>query len=164
MVMGGDLHAAALQGVVARKTIQIHEWGGRSSSLHDIRAVVESAFVYLMQPSNTHEQAIQHQFPRFVAALEKLSEGNMLLERPFFTSMSHALLKFKSKLPRSIRDLVTAWLIRWLSVGETFSRKAVLSSPLHECFMHLLNEVCTNIVMFATLSVMNITQLCRFSF
>lgn len=164
MVMGGDLHAAAVQGVAALKTIQNHEWGGGSSILHDIRAVVEGAFVSLLQPSNTHDLAIQHQFPRFVAALEKLSEGKMLYERPFFMSVSHALLKFKSKLPRSVRDLVTACLIRWLNVGETVSRKAVLSSPLHECFMYLLNEVCTNIILLAALSVFNNIQLCRIPF
>lgn len=140
MVMGGDLHAAFLQSLVARNTIQIHEWGGGLSSLHDIRAVVEGAFVHLMQPGNTNEQAIQHQFPRFVTALDTLSEGNMLNERPFFMSMSHALLRYKLKLPHSIRDLVTACLIRWLKVGEKDS-KTVLCSPLHECFIYLLNEV-----------------------
>ena len=141
MVIGGDLHAAASQSVVARNIVQIHEWGGGSSSLYDIRAVVEGAFVYLMQPGNTNELAIQHQFPRFVTALDKLCEGNMINERPFFTSLSHALQRYKSKLPHSIRDLVTACLIRWLKVGDAVSRKTVLCSPLHECFVGLLNEV-----------------------
>ncbi|KAL7440143.1 hypothetical protein ACHAXH_007879, partial [Discostella pseudostelligera] len=140
MVTGGDLHAAALQGTVARHLVQIHEWGGDFSSLYDIRAVIECAFVYLIQPGSTNEQALQYQFPRFVAALDKVSEGNMLNERPFFMSMSHALLRYKSKLPHSIRDLVTACLIRWLKIEDTVARKTVLCSPLHECFMYLLTE------------------------
>lgn len=140
MVAGGDLHDAALQNVLSRPVIQIKEWEG-TSSLYDLRAVVECAFVHVIQPGNTHELALRNQFPRFVAALDELSGGNMLNERPFLVSLSHALLRYKTKLPHSTRDLATRCLIRWLKMGGEFSPMAAVCSPLHECFIFLLNEV-----------------------
>ncbi len=140
MVPGGDLHDAALQNILARPVVQVKEWK-ESSSLFDLRAVVESAFVHIVQPGNVHEVALQNQFPRFVAALDELSGGNMMIERPFFVSLSYALLRYKSKLPRSTRDLATGCLIRWLKMGGKISPTTAACSPLHECFIFLLNEV-----------------------
>ncbi|KAL7542783.1 hypothetical protein ACHAXR_012090, partial [Thalassiosira sp. AJA248-18] len=139
MSIGGDLHDAALQDILTRPEIQSKEWEG-SSSLYDIRAVVEGSLVHLLQPGNTNEVALQNQFPRFVAALDKLSGGNMLNERPFFMSLTHALLRYKSKLPHSTRDLVTGCMIKWLKMEENVSPKTVMCSSLHECFIYLLNE------------------------
>lgn len=139
MVVGGDLYDAALQDVVKRPEVQINEWEG-TSSLHDLRAVVEGAFVHLLQPGQSNEASLQNQFPRFVAALDKLSGGNMLNERPFLMSLTHALLRYKSKLPKGTRDLVTRCMIEWLSVKENVAPKTAMCSPLHECFIYLLNE------------------------
>ena len=140
MSSGGDLHDAALQDIFARPEVQTAEWEG-TSSLYDIRAAVEGALIHLLQPGNTNEVALQNQFPRFVAAMNKLSGGNMLNERPFFQSLIHTLLRYKSKLPHNTRDLVTGSMIKWLGMVQGVSKKTVLCSPLHECFMHLLNEV-----------------------
>jgi hypothetical protein len=140
MVAGGDLHDAALQNVLARPVVQIKEWEG-TSSLYDLRAVVEGAFVHVIQPGNTHELALQNQFPRFVAALDELSGGNMINERPFLKSLSHALLRYKSKLPHGTRDLITGCMIRWLKMGGNISPETAVCSSLHQCFIYLLNEV-----------------------
>jgi len=102
--------------------------------------VVEGALVHLLQPGSTNEAALQQQFPRFVAALDQLSGGNMLDERPFFVSLTRALLRYKSKLPHITRDLVTGCMLKWLKVEDGTSPETVMSSQLHECFMHLLNE------------------------
>ena len=141
MVVGGDFYDATLQKVLKTPEVQTAEWEG-TSSLYDIRAVVEGAFVHLLQPGNTSEVALQSQFPRFVAALDKLSGGNMLNEKPFFKSLTHALLRHKSKLPHGTRDLVTGCMLKWLRAeGDDISPKTVVCSPLLECFMYLLNEV-----------------------
>lgn len=145
----GDLHGAALQDIFTRPEVQSKEWDG-TSALYDIRAVVEGAFVHLLQPGNTNEAALQNQFPRFVAALDKLSGGNMLNERPFFMSLIHALLRYKSKLPHSTRDLIASCMIKWLKVEKTLSPKIVMCSPLLECFMHLLNEVSRSCISLCT--------------
>lgn len=139
MVVGGDLHDAYLQNILSRPAIAIKEWEG-ISSLYDLRAVVEAAFIHIIQPGNTNELALQHQFPRFVAALDAMLSDSVVHERPFFASLSHALLRYKTKLPNSIRDLVTACLIRWLRVGGDDSPSIALCSSLHECFINLLNE------------------------
>ena len=141
MVVGGDLHDAALQKVLVTPEVQTAEWEG-TTSLYDIRAVVEGAFVHLLQPGNTSEVALRSQFPRFVSALDKLSGGNMLNEKPFFKSLTHALLRHKSKLPQGTRDLVTGCMLKWLRAeGDGISPKTAVCSPLLECFMNLLNEV-----------------------
>jgi hypothetical protein len=135
---GGDLYDAAAQSLLARPDIMDTEWDG-TSSLQDLRVIVEGAFIHLMQPGNTNEVALQNQFPRFVNALDKLSHGSMMHERPFFMSLSHALLRYKSKLPHSTRDLVTNVMIKWLRKSKD-SNESSLCSALHECFMRLLNE------------------------
>lgn len=139
--VGGDLHDAAVQSLLDRPDTMDTEWVG-TSSLQDLRVIVEGALVHLMQPGNSNEMALQSQFPRFVNALEKLSDGNMMHERPFFVSLSNAMLRFKSKLPHKTRDLVTTVMIKWLRMSKDSSstNEVVLCSALHECFMHLLNE------------------------
>jgi len=132
------LYDAAAQSLLAPSDVMDLEWNG-TSSLQDLRVIVEGAFIHLMQPGNTNEVALQSQFPRFVNALEKLSDGNMIHERPFFMSLSHALLRYKTKLPHSTRDLVTNVMIKWLSMSKD-SNESRLCSALHECFMRLLNE------------------------
>eukprot|EP00986_Skeletonema_menzelii_P005680 scaffold2111_cov146-Skeletonema_menzelii.AAC.9 len=138
MAVGGDLHDAVSQSLLAPSDVMETEWNG-TSSLQDLRVIVEGAFIHLMQPGNTNEVALQNQFPRFVNALDKLSDGNMIHERAFITSLSHALLRYKTKLPHSARDLVTNVMIKWLRMSKD-SNETCLCSALHECFMRLLNE------------------------
>ena len=138
MAVGGDLYDAASQSLIAPSGVLETEWNG-TSSLQDLRVIVEGAFIHLMQPGNTNEIALQTQFPRFVNALDKLSDGNMIHERPFLMSLSHALLRYKTKLPHSTRDLVTNVMIKWLRMSRD-SNESCLCSALHECFMRLLNE------------------------
>ena len=138
IALGGDLYDAAAQSLLAPSDVMDAEWNG-ASSLQDLRVIVEGAFIHLMQPGNTNEVALQNQFPRFVNALDKLSDGNMIHEKPFFISLSHALLRYKTKLPHSTRDLVTNVMIKWLRLSKD-SNESCLCSALHECFMRLLNE------------------------
>ena len=106
-----------------------------------MKVIVEGAFVNLLIPGNTNEMALQHQFPRFVTALNALSGGNMLHERPFYASLTTTLLRYKSKLPHSTRDLVTNCLLKWLRTGDAVTSKTRLCSSLHEAIINLLNEV-----------------------
>ncbi len=138
MAVGGDLYDAAAQSLLAPSDVMDLEWNG-TSSLQDLRVIVEGSFIHLLQPGNTNEVALQNQFPRFVNALDKLSDGNMIHDRSFFMSLSHALLRYKTKLPHSTRDLVTNVMIKWLRMSKD-SNKSRLCSALHECFMRLLNE------------------------
>ena len=138
IAVGGDLYDAANQSLISPPDVMDVEWNG-TSSLQDLRVIVEGAFIHVLQPGNTNEVALQNQFRRFVNALDKLSDGNMIHERSFFTSLSHTLLRYKTKLPHSTRDLVTEAMIKWLRMSKD-SNESSLCSALHECFMRLLNE------------------------
>lgn len=152
MVAGGDLHDTFLQGVITHPELQVKEWEG-TSSLNDLKVVVEGTFVSLLLPGNTNETALRHQFPRFVAALDALSGSNMLNERPYFVSLTSALLRYKTKLPHSTRDLVTACLVKWLRMGCDISPETRLCSALHEALINLLNEVSINMLRLRTTQI-----------
>jgi len=139
MAAGGDLHDVALQALISRPEIEAKEWEG-ATLLHGLLVVVEGALVHLLQPGNSNELALRDQFPRFVSALDRISGGNMLNERPFLASLAQTLLRYKSKLPHSTRDLVTNCMISWLKMGGKASPKMTICSSLHESFMNLLNE------------------------
>ena len=140
MVLNGDLHDISRAGLLTHPVLLKTEWEG-SSSQHDMKVIVEGVFVSLLLPGNTNEIAIRHQFPRFVAALDALSGGDMLHERPFYASLTTTLLRYKAKLPHSIRDLITGCLLRWLRISNVTSSIDRLCSCLHEALLNLLNEV-----------------------
>lgn len=140
MAANGDLHDISRAGLLTHPVLLKTEWEG-SSSQHDMKVIVEGVFVHLLLPGNTNEIAIRHQFPRFVAALDALSAGDMLHERPFYASLTTTLMRYKAKLPHSIRDLVTGCLLRWLRMSNVTSSMERLCSCLHEALINLLNEV-----------------------
>jgi hypothetical protein len=147
MVANGDLHDVFLSGVLNHPEVQKREWEGSSLQL-DMKVIVQGAFVTLLSPGNTNEMALRHQFPRFVSALDELSGGSMHHERPFFASLTMALMRYKSKLPHGTRDLVTECLLRWLKMGKGVSTESKLCSCLHEALINLLNEVSFGELMF----------------
>jgi hypothetical protein len=149
MAPGGDLHEAAVQALISQPPT---EWNIDISTYHSgtsfvaMKSLVEGALVQLMQPGNSNEMALLVQFPRFVVALDKLSSAgsSMLSERPFYMSLIQALLRHKNKLAHSTRDLVVnTWLTKWIQppTSGTAGTFTTLSSPAHECFVFLLNEV-----------------------
>jgi hypothetical protein len=138
MVASGDLHD--INGLFQHPKLQKKEWQG-ASSLQDLKVIVEGSFISLLLPGNSNEMALRHQFPRFVAALDAISGGSMLNERCFYLSLTTALLRYKSKLPQGIRDMVTSCLINWLRTAKDVSSEARLCSGLHEALVNLLNEV-----------------------
>lgn len=136
----GDLHDVSLAGLITHPELHKQVWE-HSSSQHDMKVIVQGAFVNLLLPGNTNELALRHQFPRFIAALDALSGGNMLHERPFYASLTATILRYKSKLPHSTRDLVTGCLLKWLRMGNDISPITRMCSCLHEALINLLNEV-----------------------
>lgn len=139
MVATGDLHDVAVAGLITRPDVESMAWQG-SSSNHDMKTIVQGSLVNLLLPGNTNELALRHQFPRFVVALDMLSGGNMLHDKPFYASLTTVLLRYKSKLPHSTRDLVTECLLKWLGMGNADDEMRLCSS-LHEALINLLNEV-----------------------
>jgi len=147
---GGDLYDVADQ-VSAIKVLvpsgTEEGWSKVSTSSRVIfRALVQGALVHLLQPGNSSDVALKTQIPRFVDVLERLVANqpqDLIDDRPFFLSMAHGLLRFKTRLPLSTRDLVIRLWLGWLRGGGAGGMEHVqtMTSPLHEIFIHLLNEV-----------------------
>jgi hypothetical protein len=147
---GGDLYDVADQ-VSAMKVLvpsgTEEGWSKASTSARVIlRALVQGALVYLLQPGNSSDVALKTQIPRFVDVLERLVANqpqDLFDDRPFFLSMAHGLLRFKTRLPLSIRDLVIRLWLGWLRGGSTSGMEHIrtMTCPLHEIFIFLLYEV-----------------------
>lgn len=129
---GGDLHDASASSLPSRPASDSTSWQD-ASSLSALRALTEGAMIHLIQPGQSTEAALSAQLPRFCAALEGLSGGNLGADRSFYISLSQALLRYKRNLSHGTRDLVMAAWIEWI-------RSSDISAPVHECFMALLNE------------------------
>ena len=147
---GGDLHDVATQASVMMAVAQSDSdelWRKASSSSNVIlRAVVQGALVYILQPGNSNEIALKAQLPRFVGVLENLVRNHredFFYDRPFFLSIAHGLLRFKTRLPHATRDLVVRQWLEWLRGSHSDGKERVrtMTSPLHEIFVYLLNEV-----------------------
>jgi hypothetical protein len=149
-VIGGDLYDIAEQGAgmkVLAPSGTEEDWSKASPSSRVIlRSIVQGALVHLLQPGNSNEMALKAQLPRFVDVLNRLAASHpqdLFDDRPFFLSMAHGLLRFKARLPHSIRDLVIRLWLGWLRSGGSvgMGRVRTITCSLHELFIHLLNEV-----------------------
>lgn len=136
---GGDLHDAAVLALPSRPPTDLGAWDGSQVSCA-LRALAEGALVHLVQPGQLVEAALPLQLPRFAAALRGLSGatdagtgGKLGFDRPFFVSLSQALLRHKRHLPHGTRDLVMAEWVGWIGRGD-------MCAPIHECFVSLMNE------------------------
>jgi len=113
------------------------EWKLPMSSQRTILDLVEGSLVLLLQPGVSNEAALLCQCPRFFVAINELSHGEMTEERCFFVSLSQALLRHKTKLPHSVRDMVVE---AWLSWFKSRSGESCMTRAVHLCFLKLLNE------------------------
>jgi len=133
-IAGGDLHVLA-----PLPETNPTEWELASSSSQSLLLdLVEGALVHLLQGGVSNEAALLAQFPRFLVAIDTLSRGGMHNERCFFVALTQAILRYKTKLPHSIRDmLLNAWL-QWFKCNE--ESVDIMTSAVHSCFISLLNE------------------------
>lgn len=142
IAVGGDLQLASQTTNERRSVSPKDSWDG-TSHLDVLRALTEGALVHICQPGNTHESSLAVTFPKFDGALQQLS-ANLWNQRPFFLSLIQALLRHKSKLSRTARDVVAAAWLRWLGPSTTtVSQEGSMTSASHECFVMLLNDVST---------------------
>lgn len=133
-IAGGDLHVLAPLPKTNPKDWEISSPASQTLLLD----LVEGALVHLLQGGVSNEAALMTQFPRFLVAINTLSRGNMRDERCFFVALTQSILRYKTKLPHSIRDMiVNAWL-QWFTTNEESTN--TMTSAVHSCFISLLNE------------------------
>jgi hypothetical protein len=138
LVNDGDLHSA-LRSLPDRTEILAKDsWDG-TSHLNVIRALIEGALVHVCQPGNSQNESLATTFPKFSAALE---QSNLWNDRPFFLSLIYAVVRHRSKLPRSARDAIVSSWLKWLGKGcrKDLTQGSMMTAA-HECFILLLNEV-----------------------
>ena len=117
---------------------QNEEWNDKSNvSKRVLLDLVEGSLVHLIQGGISNEMALLKQCPRFFVAINNLSQGDMTSELCFFTALTHALLRYKMKLPHSIRDMIVEGWMSWMSKCEM---ENITTSYLHSCFIALLLE------------------------
>jgi hypothetical protein len=139
MAVGGDLQLASHSMKEKDNSLSNDTWDD-TTQLDVLRSLTEGALVHICQPGNTHESSLPITFPKFDKALVNLST-NLWNQRPFFMSLIQALLRHKSKLSRSARDVIVASWLEWLGPGKTRDvKKGSMTSASHESFALLLNE------------------------
>jgi hypothetical protein len=117
---------------------QNEEWNFKSDvSKRVLLDLVEGALVHLIQGGISNEMALLKQCPRFVVAINNLSQGDMTSELCFFAALTQALLRYKIKLPHSVRDIIVEGWMSWMSKCE---KENITTSYLHSCFVALLLE------------------------
>lgn len=132
----GDLYDIAPEVLSQRPAYDGNEFDD-SSSCCILRATSQGAMVHLLQPESSTEHALLIQFPRLSAAITKISGDGMLHDKPFYMSLIQVLLRHKSKLPHTVRDMVAS---NWLDWCKLTSKDGYIASSVHECFLILLDE------------------------
>jgi hypothetical protein len=133
--VGGDFHSHLSSTRLAHKT---EEWDGSSSSSSVLLPLVQGSLIPLLMPKASNEMALLTQLPRFFTAIDALSGGEMLNEKQFYISLIQIILKHKSKLPHSVRDLIVK---RWLKWFHSTNGSSIMLAPVHLYFIKMLNEV-----------------------
>jgi hypothetical protein len=139
--MAGELQGAAQSLPERTNVIALESWRMNkqmASRLHMLRALIEGALVHVCQPGNSYENSLAHTFPKFTDALNQLASPNLWEERPFFQSLIQAILRHKSKLSKSTRDIIVSTWVNWLQVSA--KKKGAMFSAAHESFMTLICE------------------------
>jgi hypothetical protein len=140
--MGGDLHQASQsKSIVSLPPLlpSIHSWmDNTEQKAHVAIALLQGSIVHLCLPGYHTDTSLSITLPKFASALQDIvSETSVLLhDRLFFSCLQEAILRHKSKLPRSARDSIVSVWLGWLKEGGT----SALTAPAHEFLIRLIND------------------------
>ena len=145
-VPGGDLHDAAQASEESFRAVSLKKWKKCSSSTSDVQVVVallQGAMVRLCQPGDGNEASLSTTFPKYARVLQTiLSPSTLWNDRVFFLSLSRALLRYRSKLPKETRDAVVHSWLEWLNHkgGDDALVEGAMTCTAHELLLRLLND------------------------
>ncbi len=138
--IGGDFYCHLSSS--SRGEFKPEEWidsGSSSASSAVILPFVQGALIPFLRPTNiSNEMSLLVQLPRFFLAIDALSGGNMINDKSFYVSMVETILKHKSKLPHSVRDLIVR---HWLNWFKSTDGSSSMTGAVHLYLIKLLNEV-----------------------
>ena len=142
ITLGGDLHPASQSTSIVPIPpflSSIHSWMDNTEQKAYVAIVLlQGSIVHLCLPGHHTDTSLSITLPKFASALQEIvSDASAFLQdRTFFNCLQEAILRHRTKLPRSARDaIVTVWL-GWLQEGGT----CALTSPAHECLIKLIND------------------------
>jgi len=149
VVVSGDLYEASNFMEQSRPGPPPQEAWKSTVNDQAIVSLVEAALVHICRPGNGNEVSLAITYPKFATAL--LSSSSFICDdRAFFLCLIQSLLKHKSKLQRSTRDVVVANWLDFLRTPPRHSKRkkghkkmkkwGTMTSAAHECLMLLLNE------------------------
>jgi bromodomain-containing protein 7/9 len=118
---------------------KLEQWQFHGCSNRILLDLVQGSLVHLIQSGVANDNVLTTQCSRFIVAIDALSRGNMNNERCFFLSLIHALLRYKAKLPHTVRDLIVKAWLQWIKTGG-LGNGITMTSAVHSCFAMLLNQ------------------------
>lgn len=119
---------------------KLEQWQCDGCSHRILLDLVQGSLVHLIQSGVANDNVLVTQCSRFIVAINALTNGNMNNERCFFISLIHALLRYKAKLPHSVRDLIVKSWLEWIKTGGSVGNGTTMTSAVHSCFAMLLNQ------------------------
>lgn len=144
IAVGGDLNAVSeILPRMSPPSVKLEE---ESPAYQVVVALLEGLFVLVCTPGHSHDASLACTFEKFSDVLKQLA-GNLWEERAFFVCLVPAILRYKGRLNKKVRDTIVETWITWLgskstddSVTKKKKKKGSITSAGHEFIVHLLNE------------------------
>jgi hypothetical protein len=147
LAVGGDLHTVA-KSTLPRPEPPLIPTNNDSSIPQIALALLEGAFIYACLPGNSQDVSLSTRFVKFSNTFRALALENVLGEVAFFKSLVPAILRHKSRLNKTVRDVIISTWLNWLKVPPSSketkkkdeSQHGSIESAAHEYLIFLLNE------------------------
>jgi hypothetical protein len=147
LAVGGDLHTVA-KSTLPRPEPPLIPTNNDSSIPQIALALLEGAFIYACLPGNSQDVSLSTSFVKFSNTFRALALENVLGEVAFFKSLVPAILRHKSRLNKTVRDVIISTWLNWLKVPPSSketkkkdeSQHGSIESAAHEYLIFLLNE------------------------
>ena len=147
LAFGGDLHPVA-KAALPRPEPPLIPTSNDSSIPQIALALLEGAFIYACLPGNSQDVSLSTSFVKFSNTFRALALDNVLDEVAFFKSLVPAILRHKSRLNKTVRDVIISTWLDWLEVPPSSketkkndeSQHGSIESAAHEYLIFLLNE------------------------
>jgi len=148
LAIGGDLQTVAKWNGVPRPEPPLISINDDSSVPQISLSLLEGAFINACLPGNSRDISLSISFVKFSNAFRELALGVVLNEVSFFKSLVPVILKHKSRLNKTVRDVIISTWLDWLKIAPSsrenknkdVSRKGSIESAAHEYLIFLLNQ------------------------
>mmetsp|Transcript_69397 Transcript_69397/g.77617 ORF Transcript_69397/g.77617 Transcript_69397/m.77617 type:complete len:998 (-) Transcript_69397:32-3025(-) len=147
LAVGGDLHTVA-KSTLPRPEPSLIPTDNDRSIPQVALALLEGAFIHVCLPGNSQDVSLSTSFVKFSNIFRALAFGDVREEIGFFKSLVPVILRHKSRLNKTVRDVIISTWMDWLKVPFSLggmkkndeSQHGSIESAAHEYLIFLLNE------------------------